>query len=69
MNYPLQGQEYIELIKLMKFLGLVDTGGEAKHAVEEGEVMVNEEVEYRKRRKLRTGDRIEFAGTKILIES
>ncbi len=69
MNYQLEGQDYIELIKLMKLLGLVDTGGEAKHAVEEGEVLVNNEIEFRKRRKLRTGDSIEFAGETILIES
>ncbi len=68
MNYQLQGQEYIELIKLLKLLGLVDTGGEAKYCVEEGEVLVNKEVEFRKRRKLRSGDTIEFAGETIVIE-
>jgi ribosome-associated protein len=68
MNYQLEGQDYIELIKLMKLLGLVDTGGEAKHCVEEGEVVVNNEVEFRKRRKLRIGDTIEFAGETIIIE-
>lgn len=68
MNYQLQGQEYIELIKLLKLLGLVDTGGEAKHCVEDGKVIVNNEVEFRKRRKLRIGDIIEFAGTRIHIE-
>jgi len=68
MNYQLEGQDYVELIKLMKFLGLVDTGGEAKHCVEDGEVVVNNEVEFRKRRKLRIGDTVEFAGETILIE-
>jgi len=68
MNYQLNGQDYIELIKLMKLLGLVDTGGEAKHCVEEGEVLVNNEIEYRKRCKLRIGDTVEFAGKTILIE-
>ena len=68
MNYQLQGQEYIELIKLMKLLGLVDTGGEAKHCVEDGEVIVNNQVEFRKRCKLKIGDTVEFAGEKIIIE-
>jgi ribosome-associated protein len=68
MNYHLEGQAYIELIKLMKLLGLVDTGGEAKHSVENGEVLLNNIIEYRKRCKLRTGDRIEFAGNIIIIE-
>lgn len=68
MNYQLNGQEYIELIKLLKLLGLVDTGGEAKHCVEDGKVEVNNVVEYRKRCKLRIGDKIEFAGKTIQID-
>lgn len=47
--------EYIELIKLLKAVGLAQTGGQAKLIVENGEVQVDGEVELRKRRKLYRG--------------
>ncbi|MFC0877045.1 RNA-binding S4 domain-containing protein [Saccharicrinis sp. FJH2] len=59
--------EYIELIKLLKVMQLVQTGGHAKIVVEEGEVMLNGETEYRKRAKLRNGDIVEFEGQKVKI--
>ncbi|MFB6320191.1 RNA-binding S4 domain-containing protein [Saccharicrinis sp. FJH54] len=59
--------EYIELIKLLKVMQLVQTGGHAKIVVEDGEVMLNGQTEYRKRAKLRDGDIIEYEGQKIKI--
>ncbi|MFB6343825.1 RNA-binding S4 domain-containing protein [Saccharicrinis sp. FJH62] len=59
--------EYIELIKLLKVMQWVQTGGHAKIVVEEGEVMLNGETEYRKRAKLRDGDIVEFEGQKVKI--
>ena len=50
--------EYIELIKLLKITGLADTGGMAKHMVEDEEVLYNGEVDTRKRLKVRKGDKI-----------
>jgi ribosome-associated protein len=66
IEHQLKG-EFIELIKLLKFSGLVGTGGEAKMVVEDGEVQVNEQIESRKRAKLRRGDKIEFRGEVIKI--
>ncbi|PTN10703.1 RNA-binding S4 domain-containing protein [Mangrovibacterium marinum] len=60
--------EYIELIKLLKRLQLVESGGQAKLVVDEGYVLLNGEVEYRKRAKIRPGDIIEFDGQKILVK-
>ncbi|MGV8092440.1 MAG: RNA-binding S4 domain-containing protein [Mangrovibacterium sp.] len=60
--------EYIELIKLLKLLRLVESGGQAKLAVEDGLVMVNGQTEHRKRAKLRKGDHIQFEGQQILIK-
>ena len=57
----------IELYKILKLEGLVQSGGEAKHVIADGLVTVNGEVETRKRKKILSGDRIEFAGTKIKI--
>jgi ribosome-associated protein len=60
-------QEYIELIKLLKLLNLVESGAEAKIVVEEGLVICNNEIEHRKRKKLRVGDTVEFQNSKITI--
>ncbi len=45
--------EYIEMNKLMKLLQLTETGGQAKIAISQGLVTVNDEIELRLRRKLR----------------
>lgn len=67
MKFELNGEEYIELIKLLKLLGLAESGGNAKQFVDNGEVVVNDEVEFRKRKKLKTGDIVEFGGEVIEI--
>lgn len=60
-------QEPIELYKILKFEGMAASGGEAKTAVSEGRVLVNGEVETRKRKKIVSGDIIDFSGEKIQI--
>jgi ribosome-associated protein len=60
--------EYIELIRLLKLLRLVESGGQAKLAVEDGLVMVNGQTEFRKRAKLRKGDEIRFEDRLIRIK-
>ncbi len=52
--------EPVELYKILKFEGLVPSGGVAKLVIESGHVMVNGEVETRKRKKMVAGDVIEF---------
>jgi len=59
--------EYIELLKLLKLLGFAETGGHAKILVEEGEISLNGQPEFRKRAKLRDGDEVEIMGEKIII--
>lgn len=66
-EFKLTGYDFIELNKLLKFLGWVDTGGEAKIRIEDGEVIVNGETEFRKRCKLRNGDNVQFQGQEIHI--
>ena len=68
-TFNLQGHEYIELNKLLKLLHLVETGGEANICIEQGEVMVNGEVEFRKRNKLRDGYIVEFNDRKIQVKA
>ncbi len=60
--------DYIELIKLLKLLRLVESGGQAKAVVEEGLVSLNGKTEFRKRAKLKKGDSIRFEGHIILIK-
>ncbi|MGS0724306.1 RNA-binding S4 domain-containing protein, partial [Shewanella sp. 30m-9] len=52
----LQGDEFVELYKVLKVLGLVNGGGEAKNVITEGQVTVNGEVDTRKRKKCVVGD-------------
>lgn len=52
--------EYIELIQLLKVLGIAQTGGHAKMIVEDGVVFRNGELETRKRAKLIVGDIIKI---------
>jgi len=60
--------EPVELYKILKFEGMVASGGEAKMVIAEGEVLVNGEVETRKRKKIVSGDIIEFGHEKIRIQ-
>ena len=59
--------EPTELYKILKFEGMVPSGGVAKLAIESGDVIVNGEVETRKRKKMVAGDVIEFNGEKIRL--
>ncbi len=60
-------KEPVELYKILKFEGMVPSGGEAKSVIAEGMVLVNGEVETQKRKKIVAGDIIEFADEKIQI--
>jgi ribosome-associated protein len=66
--YELKGEEYIELVKLLKMMRISESGGQAKLMVEDGIVFRNGEPEFRKRAKLRSGDVIEVFEYKIRIE-
>ena len=58
-------REPVELYKVLKFEGLVGSGGEAKLVVDNGLVRLNGEVETRKRKKVVSGDVIEFDQTRM----
>lgn len=68
MNKVLINREPVELYKILKFEGLVSTGGEAKMVIAEGMVAVNGEIETRKRKKMVAGDEIQFADQKYILE-
>ena len=60
--------EPVELYKILKFEGMVASGGEAKQLISEGYVLVNGKVEIRKRKKIVGGDTIEFEQETIRIK-
>lgn len=60
--------EFIRLDALLKFAGLVETGGEAKLAIQDGEVTVNGEPCTMRGKKLRPGDRAELDGRTLVVE-
>ena len=59
--------EYIELIKLLKAIGMAEHGAAAKQMVSDGLVYLNNQKESRFRAKLRKNDVIEVNNTKIII--
>ena len=59
--------DYIELNKLLKVTGLCATGGMAKVIIDEGLVRVDDQIELRKRCKIRRGQNVEFDGTRINV--
>jgi ribosome-associated protein len=61
-------REPVELYKLLKFEGLVSSGGEAKMIIGDGLVTLNGAIETRKRKKIVSGDVIEFAGEAFRIQ-
>jgi len=61
-------QEPIELYKVLKFENLVSSGGEAKYAISEGRVRVNGDIETRKRKKIVSGDVIEFENERFRVQ-
>lgn len=55
----------VELYKILKFEGLVASGAQAKLVIDDGMVVVNGELETRRRRKIFHGDQIEFEGVHL----
>jgi ribosome-associated protein len=65
-NFKIEG-EYIELMALLKALGIAQTGGHAKHIVDSGIVYRNGQIETRRRAKLISGDLIQVENLKIKL--
>ncbi len=59
---------YIKLDSFMKWQNLVDTGGQAKLLIQDGEVKVNGKIETRRGRKLVKGDKVTYKGRTLTVE-
>lgn len=57
----------IRLGQFLKLAGVVETGGEAKMRIQQGEVLVNGQVETRRGRQLVIGDVVEYAGVVLEV--
>ena len=67
-NFKLkEGEEFIELKNLIKLLGWVDTGGEAKARIDSQEINVNGEIETQRRKKIRRGDIVTFGANQAQV--
>jgi len=60
-------EDYIKLGQALKAAGLVESGVDAKYAVQEGLVKVNGQVETQRGKKLTDGDVVEYDGEQIQI--
>ncbi|SFP40932.1 RNA-binding S4 domain-containing protein [Ralstonia sp. NFACC01] len=61
--------EYIELHKLLKLTGVVDSGGAGKAVVAEGAVTVDGRPELRKTAKIRAGQVVMLGDVRIAVQS
>lgn len=60
--------EYITLGQFLKLADIISSGGEAKFAVKELDIDVNNEKENRRGRKLYVNDKIYVDGNEFVIE-
>jgi len=60
--------EFIKLDSFLKAVNAVSSGGEAKMLIQDGHASVNGELESRRGRKLRHGDRVVLGTNDFLVE-
>ena len=61
--------EFIKLDSLLKFAGMVETGGEAKELIQAGQVKLNGEVCTMRGKKCVPGDEIELDGCTVTVRA
>lgn len=61
--------EFIKLDSLLKFAGMVETGGEAKELIQAGQVKLNGEVCTMRGKKCVPGDEIELDGCTVAVRA
>ena len=69
MNQIKIKDEYIKLGQAMKLAGMVGSGVEAKVVIQDGQVLVNGEVEFQRGKKLHPGDIFSFNGEEAQIQA
>ena len=60
--------EFITLGQFLKFADIIQSGGEAKSFLSQNDVFINDELDIRRGRKLRQGDKLVILGESYLIK-
>ncbi len=66
-TFQLEGRPFVTLSNLLKIEGWCDSGAAAKHAIDEGHVTVDGNVELRKRNKIVANQVVRFQGRMITV--
>lgn len=61
-------EEFIKLDQFLKLAQIVQTGGQAKHLIQSGFVLVNGAVETRRGRKLYHGDVVTIDDEELMVQ-
>lgn len=61
--------EFIKLGQALKLAGLVDSGVEAKIVIQDGQVLVNGQVECQRGKKMVNGDVVSYKGSEFQIQA
>lgn len=67
IEFNLDGHDHIELKNLLKVANLCESGGQAKHVIEDGQVRVDGKIDTRKSAKLVAGQVVIYNGHSIKI--
>lgn len=67
LTLSLEGRPYIALHNLLKLQGWCDSGASAKHAIEQGAVRVDGQIELRKRCKIMAGQQVAFEANTVRV--
>lgn len=59
--------DYIKLSQFLKLAGIITNGGESKILIQEGLVVVNNQVEYARGKKLFPGDIVKFEEKEYIV--
>ncbi len=66
--FELNKYEFIELNNLLKVTGLCESGGVAKILIADGQVMVDDQIELRKRCKIHSGQVVTFNDHQVKVK-
>lgn len=61
--------EYITLAQFLKIVGLIDTGGQAKYFLLDNKLLLNNELESRRGKKVYSGDVIKIGKEEFIIKN
>ncbi len=68
IQFKISNTEYIELCNLLKATGLCESGAQAKHEIANEQVKVNNQIETRKKCKIRPGQTVQYKNQEIQVE-